>query len=104
MNDPGALPAWTSATAPCANSPSRFFFLFLLAFAFTARTAGAAEPGEPIRLAYVEGDVAGMSSILSPDGKSTIGFLEYRQHRRGEILEISRIAHFEDGSSDEDRI
>ena len=72
--------------------------------AILAAPAGATEPGEPIRLAYVEGDVAGMSSILSADGGSVIGFVEYRQHRRGDVLEISRISHFKDGSSDEDRV
>lgn len=70
----------------------------------TAAPAAATEAGEPIKLAYVEGDVAGMSSILSADGKTVLGFLEYRQHRRGDVLEISRIAHFQDGSSDEDRV
>lgn len=62
------------------------------------------DPGDPIRLAWVEGDVAGMTSIFSPDGKSTIGFVEYRQRRRGDILEAVRIARFGDGSSDEDRV
>jgi hypothetical protein len=68
------------------------------------RVAGASEPGEPIRLAYVEGDIAGMSSILSADGVSVIGFIEYRQHLREDLLEISRVARFRDGSSDEDRV
>ncbi len=45
-----------------------------------------------------------MSSIFSPDGKSTIGFVDYRQRRRGDVLEIVRVARFSDGSSDEDRV
>jgi hypothetical protein len=68
-----------------------------------ARPAAGRDPGDPIRLAWVEGDVAGMTSIFSPDGKSAIGFVEYRQHRRGHVLEAVRIARFSDGSSDEDR-
>jgi len=43
---------------------------------------------------------AGMASILSPDGTSTIGFVEFRQHRRGDVLEVVRIARFSDGSND----
>jgi hypothetical protein len=68
--------------------------LWLLATVATlvARPAAAREAGEPIRLAWIEGDVAGMTSIFSPDGKSTIGFVEYRQHRRGDILEAVRTA------------
>jgi len=78
---------------------------FVVALVLTTATpAAATEAGEPIKLAYVEGDVAGMSSILSADGNTVLGFIEYRQHRRGDVLEISRIAHFRDGSSDEDRI
>ena len=68
-----------------------------------AHPATGREPGDPIRLAWVEGDVAGMTSIFSPDGKSTIGFVEFRQRRRRDILEVVRIARFGDGSSDEDR-
>ena len=68
-----------------------------------ARPAAGGDSGEPIRLAWVEGDVAGMTTIFSPDGKSTIGFVEYRQRRRGDTLEAVRIARFGDGSSDEDR-
>jgi len=43
-----------------------------------------------------------MMRILSPDGRTTIGFIEYRQRRRGDVLETVRIARFADGSSDED--
>jgi hypothetical protein len=72
-----------------------------------ADSAPAAEAGDedqPIELEFIEGDVAGMSSILSADGKTAIGTIEYRQHRRGDVLEISRIARFSDGSSDEDQV
>jgi hypothetical protein len=69
-----------------------------------AKPAKADADAQPIRLAYVEGDLAGMSSILSEDGKSVIGMIEYRQHLRGDVLEIVRIARFADGSSDEDNV
>jgi hypothetical protein len=65
----------------------------------TSGIAGSAaahrDPGDPIRLAWVEGDVAGMTSIFSPDGTSTIGFVEYRRHRHGDMLEAVRIARFD---------
>ena len=69
-----------------------------------AQSAAGRDAGDPIRLAWVEGDVAGITSIFSPDGKSTIGFIDYHQRRRGDILEAVRIARFSDGSSDEDRV
>jgi hypothetical protein len=65
--------------------------------------ASAREPADPIRLTYIEGDVAGSTKILSPDGAKTIGSVEYRQHRLGDRLNAVRVARFDDGSSDEDR-
>ena len=80
-------------------------WLLAIAAALAARPAAGRDPEDPIRMAWVEGDVAGMTSILSPDGTSTIGFVDYRQHRSGsDLLEIVRIARFVDGSSDEDRV
>src|SRR3989442_14685737 len=64
--------------------------------------AGARSPGDPIRLVWDEGDVAGTSTIYGPDGGEPIGFIEYRQTRHGDRLSCVRIAHFRDGSSDED--
>jgi len=64
--------------------------------------AAARSPGDPVRLVWVEGDVAGMSTIYGPDGGEPIGFIEYRQTRHGDRLSSVRIAHFRDGSSDED--
>ena len=64
----------------------------------------ARESGEPIQLKWMEGDVAGMTPILSPDSGQTIGFIEYHQHRNGERLEMVRVARFADGSSDEDQV
>jgi hypothetical protein len=67
-------------------------------------SADSRNEDQPIRMAYVEGDVAGMSSILSEDGKTVIGMIDYRQHLRGDVLEIVRVARFADGSSDEDEV
>jgi len=64
--------------------------------------AAARSSGEPIKLVWLEGDVAGMTAIYGPDGGSPIGFVEYHQKRRGDLLSSVRIAHFRDGSSDED--
>src|SRR2546426_10348379 len=64
--------------------------------------AAARSPGDPVRLVWVEGDVAGTSTIYRPDGGEPIGFIEYRQTRHGDRLSRVRIAHFRDGSSDED--
>lgn len=69
-----------------------------------AQPAAGRDAGDPIRMAWVEGDVAGISSILSADGTSTIGFIDYHQHRRDDLLEIVRVARFSDGSSDEERV
>src|SRR5437762_13819823 len=64
--------------------------------------AAARSAGDPIRLVWDEGDVAGTSTIYGPDGGEPIGFIEYRQTRHGDRLSCVRIAHFRDGSSDED--
>jgi len=64
--------------------------------------AHAGSPGDPIRVAWNEGDVAGFSTIYAADGREQIGFVEYHQTRRGDRLSSARIAHFADGSSDED--
>jgi hypothetical protein len=63
--------------------------------------AAARSPDDPIRLRWTEGDVAGLSTIYSADGPQ-IGFIEYRQHRRDDVITAVRVAHFGDGSSDED--
>lgn len=63
---------------------------------------GFADPTPPIRMAYVEGDVAGTSIIWSEDGKRVIGIIEYRQRREQDRLHVARVARFKDGSSDED--
>src|SRR5262249_44694851 len=67
-----------------------------------ARAAVAREAGEPIRLTWSEGDVAGMSTIWAPNGIEPIGFVEYHQTRHGDRLSSIRVARFRDGSSDED--
>ena len=53
---------------------------------------------------WTEGDVAGITSILDPRNENPIGLVEYRQTRHGNILSTSRIARFQDGSSDEDHV
>jgi hypothetical protein len=64
----------------------------------------AREPGDPIRLQWMEGDLAGFTPILSQDGDRIIGFIEYHQRREGDRLEAVRVARFSDGSSDEDQV
>lgn len=92
----------TTHRALARRLPFRLCILAALA-TVAARPAVGRETGDAIRLAWVEGDVAGMSPILSPDGHTTIGFIDYRQHRRGDLLKLVRVARFADGSSDEDR-
>ncbi len=83
--------------------------LALLALALTVAlltapsAVSARETGDPIQLAWIEGDLAGLSRILSPDGRKTIGTIDYRQSRHDDVLEAVRVARFTDGSSDEDR-
>jgi hypothetical protein len=62
----------------------------------------ARDAGEPIELAWTEGDVAGFTAVLGAEGEKPIGFIEYHQHRRGDVLETTRVSRFTDGSSDED--
>jgi hypothetical protein len=76
----------------------------IAALSSLARAVLAREAGDPIQLKWVEGDVAGMTRILSPDGKKAIGFVEYHQRRQGDHLEATRVARFADGSSDEDQV
>src|ERR1051325_6441681 len=71
--------------------------LSLVAGAASARTAG-----DPIRLVWSEGDLAGLSTIYGPGAAEPIGFVEYHQTRREDRLMTVRIARFRDGSSDED--
>jgi len=58
--------------------------------------------GDPVRLVWDEGDVAGVASIYGPDGGEPIGLVEYRQTRRGDLLSCVRVARFRDGTLDED--
>lgn len=63
--------------------------------------ARARAAGDPIRLVWQEGDVAGTTTIWGPDDRF-VGVVEYRQTRRGDRLWSRRVARFADGSSDED--
>ena len=68
-----------------------------------AIAADVRAPGDAIRLAWREGDVAGHTAILAPaDGATTIGVVEYQQHVDGDVLEATRVSRFADGSADED--
>lgn len=88
---PGAAAGWATACG-------------LTALMLLAQPAAAREVGAPIKLAWVEGDVAGFTSILSADGSRTIGYVDYRQHLEGNVLTATRISRFDDGSSDEDTV
>ena len=46
----------------------------------------ARSPGDPVRLTWMEGDIAGMSTIYDPTGDTPIGSVEYHQRRRGDTL------------------
>jgi hypothetical protein len=76
--------------------------LFVTLALGTIVPVGAREPGDPIRLVWLEGDIAGQTSILGPDRGAPIGIVEYRQHRQGDEVEMTRVSRFKDGSSDED--
>ena len=78
--------------------------IIAIGMVLAARPVAARDAGDPIRLAWIEGDVAGLSSIRSPDGKVVIGSLNYHQRRRGQTLHAVRVARFRDGSSDEDQV
>jgi len=78
--------------------------IVLLATLLGATPAAGRDAGEPIQMMWIEGDVAGLSTIRGPDGKAVIGSVNYHQHREGQLLHAVRIARFRDGSSDEDRV
>ena len=63
----------------------------------------ARAPGDPIKLVFQEGDVAGFGTIYEAGGGGPIGSIEYHQTLHGDVLSSVRVARFRDGSSDEDR-
>jgi len=65
-------------------------------------TARGRSAGDPIRVVWAEGDVAGLTSIYATGGGDPVGFVEYHQTRREDRLMTVRVARFRDGSSDED--
>lgn len=77
-------------------------FAGMLFVLFGQSIATARSPGDPVRLVWTEGDVAGTSTIYDPEGHREIGFIDYHQRRQGDRLTSVRIARFRDGSSDED--
>jgi hypothetical protein len=62
----------------------------------------ARTPGTPIRLAWEEGDIAGVTAILAPGSRRAVGYIEFHQRRQDDLLSTDRVARFDDGSSDED--
>jgi hypothetical protein len=81
----------------------RFVMVIACAQLLLPGTAGQCHTvGDPIRLIWAEGDVAGMASIFGSKNREEIGFVQYRQTLHGNVLSAVRIAHFLDGSSDED--
>lgn len=74
----------------------------VLLAALLPSASAARAPGDPIRLAHEEGDVAGFGTIYGPEDGEPIGFVEFRQVRHGDVLSMWRVARFRDGSSDED--
>ena len=84
---------------PLMRHPALLAAILLVA---ATQVALAREPGEPIRIVWKEGDVAGQSPIYGANGGTPIGVVEYHQHLDGNELETIRVARFTDGSSDED--
>ena len=80
----------------------RIVVLVLGILAVSLVPAAARSSGDPIRVVWNEGDVAGTTTIYGRDRREQIGFVEYHQTRRGDRLSAVRVARFRDGSSDED--
>jgi hypothetical protein len=81
----------------------RIVALVLAVLAVSIVPAAARTSGDPIRVVWTEGDVAGTTTIYGPDRREQIGFVEYHQTRHGDRLSTVRVARFRDGSSDEDQ-
>jgi hypothetical protein len=79
-----------------------YLLLITVAGFLVPEVAEARSPGDPIRLVWSEGDVAGLTTIYAADAREPIGFVEYHQTVRENRLSSVRVAHFRDGSSDED--
>src|SRR6185369_3650112 len=84
----------------------RYVLVTLLMGQLAATSAAARSPGDPIRLAWQEGDVAGTTSVYDGAGdgasRQAVGMVEYHQRREGDLLTTRRLLRFRDGSSDED--
>jgi hypothetical protein len=76
--------------------------LLLVIAVVVPSAARARDAGDPIRMVYAEGDVAGLTTIHAPDG-AVLGYVDFTQTRRGDVIRAVRIARFRDGSSDEDQ-
>jgi len=98
------MPAYRRFARFTTRAAGAVLGIVITALIAPARGVFARETGDPIQLQWMEGDVAGMTAIWSPDATKVIGFVEYHQHRQGDRLEATRIARFADGSSDEDQV
>ncbi len=99
--DAGAHRGRLLAAAPGLSIPGCVLVAVVLALSVPS-AALARNSGDPVRLQWVEGDISGFQSISSADGQHIIGFVEYTQSRRGDVLKMVRVSRFNDGSSDED--
>jgi hypothetical protein len=98
------MPAYRCFPRFTTRAAGAVLCIVITALIAPARGAFARESGDPIQLQWMEGDVAGMTTIWSADGTKVIGFVEYHQHRQGDRLEAIRVARFANGSSDEDQV
>ncbi|MCW5890835.1 MAG: hypothetical protein KIT14_09805 [bacterium] len=76
--------------------------LHVLVLVLPAAHAQARDAGDPIRLAWGEGEVSGYSAIYASGGKAHVGTVVFHQTRTGDVITAKRVAYFADGSSDED--
>jgi hypothetical protein len=76
--------------------------LAALALLGTTAVAAARDPGDPIALDFVEGDIAGFARVVTPGDREPLGMVEFHQRRDGDRLHMRRVSRFRDGSVDED--
>src|SRR5262249_5805251 len=76
----------TSNLLPAMIDRHAAWSMLALALAL-APAAAARDAGEPIKLAYDEGDVAGIVSIFAKEGNDPIGIVRYTQRRKGDTIE-----------------
>lgn len=79
-------------------------FLAVTASGIVPPRRATADEHPPAQLRWREGDLAGLTWIVSPDGRKVIGVVELHQYFEKDVLRIRRVARFFDGSSDEDQL